>query len=140
MPGVWVGADAATLGLGGEVGVEGILRLLSGQNPASGHALRQPLASRSVAGFDLTFGAPKSVSVVFAIADETVVENIRAAHEAAVHEALGYLEREACRARRGHGGATVVEGRGFVAAAFEHRYSRAGDPLLHTHIVVANAT
>jgi conjugative relaxase-like TrwC/TraI family protein len=66
------------------------------------------------------------------------VENIRAAHQAAVHEALGYLEREACRARRGHGGATVVEGRGFVAAAFEHRYSRAGDPLLHTHIVVAN--
>ena len=62
------------------------------------------------------------------------------AHEAAVAEALGYLEREACRARRGRGGAVPVDGHGFVAAAFRHRSSRAGDPLLHTHVVVANAT
>jgi conjugative relaxase-like TrwC/TraI family protein len=99
--GVWVGAGAAALGLGGEVGEEGIVRLLSGQDPASGAALRQPLALGSVAGFDLTFRAPKSVSVLFAIGDETVVEEIRAGHQAAVGEALGYLEREACRTRRG---------------------------------------
>lgn len=139
-PGAWAGAGAAALRLDGEVGEAGILRLLSGQNPASGHALRQPLGLGSVAGFDLTFRAPKSVSVVFAIAHESVVEEMRAAHQAAVGEALGYLEREACKARRGHGGSTVVAGRGFVAAAFEHRSSRAGDPLLHTHVVVANAT
>lgn len=78
--------------------------------------------------------------MLFAIAVDPVVEKIRAAHQAAVGEALGYLEREACHARRGSGGATVVQGRGFVAAAFEHRSSRAGDPLLHTHVVVANAT
>ncbi len=69
-----------------------------------------------------------------------MVREITRAHEAAVAEAIGYLEREACRARRGHGGAIVVDGRGFVAAAFRHRSSRAGDPLLHTHVVVANAT
>ena len=55
-------------------------------------------------------------------------------------EALGWLEREACSARRGAGGAVSVAGRGFVAAGFEHRSSRAGDPLLHTHVVVANMT
>jgi conjugative relaxase-like TrwC/TraI family protein len=139
-PGVWAGAGAAGLGLGGEVGEAGILRLLSGQNPASGVALRQPLGLSSVAGFDLTFRAPKSVSVVFGIPDDGVVETIRAAHQAAVREALRYLEHEACQARRSHGGSTVVEGRDFVAAAFEHRSSRAGDPLLHTHVVVANMT
>ena len=65
---------------------------------------------------------------------------IVAAHEAAVAEAMTYMEREACRARRGQGGAIVVNGQGFSAAAFRHRASRAGDPLLHTHVVVANAT
>ncbi|MGH2897641.1 MAG: MobF family relaxase, partial [Solirubrobacteraceae bacterium] len=140
MPGGWAGAGTAALGLGGDIGEEGIRRLLSGQNPASGDVLRQPLGPGAVAGFDLTFRAPKSVSVLFAIADETVVDKVRAAHQSAISEALGYLEREACRARRGHGGAMVVDGRGFVAAAFEHRASRAGDPLLHTHVVVANAT
>ena len=139
-PGVWAGAGAAELELAGEVGEEGILRLLNAQNPASGDELRRALASGAVAGFDLTFRAPKSVSVLFGIADEAIVGKIRAAHQAAVGEALGYLEREACRARRGHGGETVVEGRGFVAAAFEHRSSRAGDPLLHTHVVIANVT
>ena len=139
-PGVWVGAGAAALGLRGEVGEDGILRLLSARHPACGEQLRRPLASGAVAGFDLTFRAPKSVSVLFGIADENVVREIRAAHRAAVGEALSYLEREACRARRGHGGAAVVAGGGFVAAAFEHRSSRAGDPLLHTHVVIANVT
>jgi hypothetical protein len=62
------------------------------------------------------------------------------AHEAAVVEAMAYLEREACGVRRGHGGAIAMRGRGFVAAAFGHRTSRAGDPLLHTHVVVGNVT
>ena len=53
---------------------------------------------------------------------------------------MGYLEREACWTRRGRAGAIRLPGRGFVAAAFRHRSSRAGDPLLHTHVVVANAT
>jgi conjugative relaxase-like TrwC/TraI family protein len=139
-PGAWVGAGVAQLGLAGVVGEQGILRLLNAQDPASGALLRQPLALGAVAGFDLTFRAPKSVSVLFGIADDEIVGEIRVAHQAAVGEALGYLEREACRARRGHGGATMVAGRGFVAAAFEHCSSRAGDPLLHTHVVVANAT
>jgi conjugative relaxase-like TrwC/TraI family protein len=139
-PGDWLGSGAALLGLSGEVDAEGIVRLLDGRDPATGDRLRESSASDAVAGFDLTFRAPKSVGILFGIAEPEVVRDVVAAHEAAVGQAMGYLEREACRARRGRGGAIVVAGRGLVAAAFRHRSSRAGDPLLHTHVVVANVT
>jgi Ti-type conjugative transfer relaxase TraA len=80
------------------------------------------------------------VSILFGVGGEDLVREVRAAHEVAVADALGYLERNACGARRGAGGCVAVQGKGFVAAAFEHRSSRAGDPLLHTHLVVANMT
>jgi conjugative relaxase-like TrwC/TraI family protein len=139
-PGEWLGSGAASLGLDGAVSEQGVVRLLGAENPATGDLLRRPLESGAVAGFDLTFRAPKSVGVLFAICEPDVVRQIVRGHEAAVAEAMGYLEREACRARRGHGGHRLVDGRGFVAAAFRHRSSRAGDPLLHTHVGVANAT
>src|SRR3954470_13797803 len=139
-PGSWVGGGAASLALRGEVTEGGIGLLLDGRDPGSGGQLRRPLASGAVAGFDLTFRAPKSVSILFGIGDRELAGTLRREHDAAAGEALSYLEREACRARRGRGGATVVDGRGFVGAAFGHRSSRAGDPLLHTHVVVANGT
>lgn len=139
-PGAWSGSGATTLGLAGEVDEGGLTRLLRAEDPATGEPLRRPLASGAVAGFDLTFRPPKSVSVLWAIGEAGVARQVRLGHEAAVDASLGYLEREACRARRGAGGTTQVPGEGFVAAAFRHRASRAGDPLLHTHLVVANAT
>jgi conjugative relaxase-like TrwC/TraI family protein len=139
-PGVWLGTGAEALGLSGQVSEHGIVRLLSSCDPATGAALRRPLARGAMAGFDLTFRAPKSVSILFGIGEPDVVREIVRAHEEAVAQAIGYLEREACQGRRGHGGAASVPGRGFVAAAFRHRTSRAGDPLLHTHVVVANTT
>jgi len=139
-PGGWVGAGAATLGLDGEVDEGGLSRLLSAEDPVTGATLRRPLASGAVAGFDLTFRAPKSVGLLFGVAEASVAREAVRSHEAAVSGALGYLEREACRARRGAGGREQVTGEGFAAAAFRHRSSRAGDPLLHTHVVVANAT
>jgi hypothetical protein len=57
-----------------------------------------------------------------------------------VAAALDYMERQACWTRRGHGGREFVRGNGFLAAAYRHRSSRAGDPQLHTHVLVANAT
>ena len=139
-PGAWIGSGATALGLEGSVSELGIVRLLGAEDPATGEQLRRPLTSGAVAGFDLTFRAPKSVGVLFGICEPDVVREIVDSHEAAVRDALGYLEHEACMARRGHGGAVLVRGGGFVAAAFRHRSSRAGDPLLHTHIVIANAT
>jgi len=131
--GRWVGAGAPLLEWGGDVDGDDFTSLLSGAG------LRRPRAN-GVAGFDLTFRAPKSVSVLWAITSADVARELRAGHDAAVAEALGYLEREACRGRRGTDGVVQVRGDGFVGAAFAHRSSRAGDPLLHTHVVVGNLT
>lgn len=60
------------------------------------------------------------------------------AHEAAVEATLRYLEQEVVRCRRGRNGTETVEVTGVVAAAFRHRTSRANDPLLHTHLLIAN--
>src|SRR6187200_2290712 len=63
--GVWMGTGSARLGLSGEVGEEGLVRLLEGRDPVSGLLLRPTRSSTAVAGFDLTFRAPKSVSILF---------------------------------------------------------------------------
>jgi hypothetical protein len=75
---------------------------------------------------------------MFAFGSVETRRQVREAHEAAVDAALAVLEDEACRVRRGRGGAHVLPGDGFVAAAFRHRTSRSGDPHLHTHVVIAN--
>ncbi len=97
---------------------------------------------RRLPGLDLTFSAPKSVSIVYALGSPEVAESVRAGHEAAVAEAMRYLESVAGHALRGHQGdgreARHVETEGFIAAAFEHRSNRCGDMQLHTHVVVAN--
>jgi conjugative relaxase-like TrwC/TraI family protein len=81
------------------------------------------------------------VSLLHALTDDELVRReISEAHEAFWQAALRYLEREACVVRRGKGGRIRELGRGFVAAAFRHRTSRAQDPHLHTHVVVANMT
>ena len=100
--------------------------------------LRDRAQPPQVAAYDLTFSAPKSVSVLFATADEETARQLVEAHEAAVAGALEYVEDEAVKVRRGHGGREVQPGGGLVAAAYRHRMSRALDPQLHTHVVAAN--
>jgi conjugative relaxase-like TrwC/TraI family protein len=116
------------------------MSLMRGLNPADGSVVRPMGARSTVSGFDLTFSAPKSVSVLFAIDDEHVAGELLAAHERSVDVALAYLEREACWTRGGHDGIERLRGEGIIAASYRHRMSRAGDPQLHTHVVVANMT
>lgn len=138
-PGVWVGAGAGRLGLADEVDAEALGRVLEHVDPATGTwRLTAAKSAPVVAGFDATFCAPKSVSLLFALGDPEVSNEVRNATDAAVTASLRVLEGAACRVRRGKAGATVLPGDGFVAAAFRHRTSRAGDPHLHTHIVIAN--
>jgi conjugative relaxase-like TrwC/TraI family protein len=141
-PGVWLGAGVERLGLAAGVRVEreGFMALMRGCHPTDGNVLRTMTKASTVAAVDLTFSAPKSVSVLFAVAGGEVSGALVEAHERAVASAIGYLEREGCRTRRGRGAAERVAGEGFVAAAYRHRLSRAGDPQLHTHVVVANLT
>src|SRR5215212_8407667 len=93
---------------------------------------------QTVAGFDLTFSPVKSVSTLRAVAQPAVAAVIERAHQAAVNDALSFIEQQALFTRTGPQGIRQVDVRGLVAAAFTHRDSRAGDPDLHTHVAVVN--
>jgi Ti-type conjugative transfer relaxase TraA len=138
--GEWFGLGAGLLSLQGKVDGDDLKTLLEGRAPRAETKLRRAPGPDAVTGFDLTFSAPKSVSVLYAVGDDEVSRAVREGHDAAVRAALGHLETEACRARRGPSGVDRVAGDGFVAGLFRHRTSRAGDPQLHTHAVVANST
>ncbi|MFE9322647.1 MobF family relaxase [Nocardia sp. NPDC052278] len=92
----------------------------------------------AVAGFDITFSPVKSVSALWALAPRTVAEKVELAHQRAIHDALGWLEQHAIFTRLGRNGVRQVDVDGLVAACFTHRDSRAGDPDLHTHVLIAN--
>ncbi|MFK4087512.1 MobF family relaxase [Kribbella sp. NPDC020789] len=93
---------------------------------------------QAVAGFDLTFSPVKSVSALWATSDVGVQEQIVAAHHEAIHDVFELIEKHAAFTRSGHDGITQLDTRGLIAAAFDHWDTRAGDPQLHTHVVVAN--
>lgn len=92
----------------------------------------------AVAGFDLTFSPVKSVSALWAVAEPGLAAAIERAHQAAVTDALRFIERRALFTRTGTNGVRQVNVRGLIGTAFTHRDSRAGDPDLHTHVAVAN--
>ena len=126
-----------------EVAVE-FFRAQYGRDPEDSREIAATIAKHSrprttaVAGYDLTFSPVKSVSTLWAIADPTVAARIERAHQAAVKDALTYLESHALYTRTGTNGVRQVDVNGMVATAFTHRDSRAGDPDLHTHVAVAN--
>jgi conjugative relaxase-like TrwC/TraI family protein len=94
--------------------------------------------TQTVAGYDLTFSPVKSISTLWAVADPADAAVIERAHQAAVQDALMFIEKHALFTRTGPQGIRQVNVRGLVATAFAHRDSRAGDPDLHTHVAVAN--
>ena len=100
------------------------------------------LSRKARPGYDLTLRPPKSVSVLWALSDEPTRRAIRQAHAEAVDAAVSYIEGHALYARKRNrqGGRDRIGTDGVIAAAFDHRTSRAGDPLLHTHVVTANLT
>jgi len=97
---------------------------------------------RTIAAYDYTFSVPKSVSVLWGVADAGVQELIAAAHHAAVTQVVGFMERQIVATRIGastRGGPAAQAGvTGVLATAFDHYDSRAGDPQLHTHVVISN--
>jgi len=103
------------------------------QERAHGGKFRGP-----VAGFDLTFAPSKSVSTAWALAEKETKALIYDCHRRAIDVVLTYAEREVFHSRSGKGGVVQEDVEGVVATAFTHWDSRAGDPQLHDHIVVAN--
>ncbi|NKY43552.1 MobF family relaxase [Nocardia cerradoensis] len=94
--------------------------------------------SAAVAGFDITFSPVKSVSALWAIAPIEVSERVASAHDAAVDDALGWLQSHGIFTRAGRNGVRQLDVDGIIAARFVHRESRCGDPDLHTHVLIAN--
>ncbi len=140
--GRWTGEGASAFGVTGQVSPEQLRSVLAGVDPATGEQRTRPGTAKRprVPGFDLTFSAPKSVSVLYAVGSGEIDAEVVAAHEAAVDAALLYLERHATFTRRRHDGEMeFLPAEGLTAAAFRHRTSRAGDPQLHTHCLVINA-
>ncbi len=135
--GQWQGSGAEAMGLSGEVSKDDFEKILNGISPETGEQLRETAKNgEDRAAIDLTFSAPKSVSIM-ALADG----NIKKAHDQAVANILDYIERNNVQTREQVNGerSTILTG-SLVAAKFDHLTSRATDPQLHTHAVVANLT
>lgn len=114
-----------------------------GQPPASEKELNTWLAEQkkqlktAVAGYEMVFAPPKSVSVAWALADEPTRDLIGGLHRQAVVDALTYFETNAAFTRHGNGGIAQVDVDGISAVLFEHWDSRTGDPHLHTHVPIS---
>ena len=135
--GRWIGSGAEQLSLRGEVLSQQFEALRVNEHPSTGKRLTPLTKSDRVAFFDFQCSAQKSVSIMAVLAGD---ERLREAHARCSVMALRELEKFACRQRN-----TKLARRNEItgnicAAAFTHDASRALDPQLHTHFVVANAT
>ena len=107
--------------------------------------LRQFIAENSkkhqtaIAGFDLVFTPSKSVSIAWGLGDKQLRKDIEAAHEHAIQDVVRHLENTVIMTRRGHNGIRQIDTKnGIIGTKFRHYDSRAGDPNLHDHVVIAN--
>ncbi len=149
-PGRWLASPdtLARLGIEGEVVAgEDFIALMEGRHPRTGKWLRREGAGGGRGGgIDVTFSAPKSVSVEWALADTERRRVLEAAHTAAVREAVGYITETVPTVRRRYGADVVEEPAvDLVAAEYRHTTARSvvvgemPDPQLHSHVVITNA-
>lgn len=136
--GQWLGGGALALGLAGDVSAKDFANLCAGWSPA-GAALSQNAGDENRrAGWDLTYSAPKSVSIVWGLGDEQMRAAMQRLQDRAVARSVGYLQESAIITRRGQGSVHKERGE-LVAAAFSHGTSREQDMQLHTHVFLMNA-
>lgn len=133
--GQWSGGLADDLLLFGEVKQGQLGAMFEGKHPLTAEELSGNAGPQHKAGWDLTFSAPKSVSVLWAVADIEERGLLASAHDEAVVAALNYLQKKAFSSRDRHGGTRVDR---ILAATFQHGSSRELDPQLHSHVLVSN--
>jgi conjugative relaxase-like TrwC/TraI family protein len=142
----WLGASAEALGLSPGLAVDGsralqqLRALFRGVGPGTGEQLadraRHPVAN---VAFDVVLSVPKSVSILHALGSPEGSARVERAHGAAVAATVGYLGEAVAASRRQRGDERWEVGvEGLAALCFLHRTSRAADPHLHTHVLVAN--
>jgi conjugative relaxase-like TrwC/TraI family protein len=134
-PSEWQGRGAKVLRLQGEVKPEDFRNLLDGVLP-NGETIQISGSGRR-GGTDLTFSAPKSISMQALIAGDL---RLIGAHDRAVSRSLKYAETLVSYRQTTDGQTDKVLSKNMIAATFRHELSRACDPQLHTHCVVLNMT
>lgn len=137
-PSEWFGEGAEALGLSGQADRVQFAELLEGRVAGQQLGTTRDGKVEHRPGWDITFSAPKSVSIMAEVAGD---KRLIAAHAAAVKAALGHVEQHMAATRVREGGEVRREETGNLAiATFRHATSRAQDPQLHTHAVILNAT
>ncbi|MGH8898233.1 MAG: MobF family relaxase [Egibacteraceae bacterium] len=136
-PGYTVGRAWDTLGISGEVTAEQFERVFVGGHPVTGTPLGRAHRKNGVLAYDFVFRPTKSVALLYGLGTVEESQVTMAAHHAGLQDAVTYLER-LTKIRRGHNGVETVPASGLLCVAFDHRASRPGDPLPHTHLIVMN--
>ncbi|HEX7100972.1 MAG TPA: MobF family relaxase, partial [Acidimicrobiia bacterium] len=137
-PGRWWGRGAADLALEGDIDAKCFLAVTAGRDPDTGKDLGRQFGESSVRGFDATFSAPKSVSLLWALGDQQTQDAVSEAHDRAVDAVLGWVEDHAHTRLRRNGHVVCVDAEGIIVGVFRQHTSRRLDPQLHTHAVIAN--
>ena len=143
--GRWAGRQAPPFGLPGEVDAEHLRVLLDGGHPLTGISLGAAFNTRkklngkkvsSVIGFDATFSAPKTLSIMWALSGD---DGFAECHDIAVQAAVEEIEQRAATTRvRSNGSRMFLDTNGITAAVFRQSTSRADDPQLHSHVVISS--
>lgn len=134
--GIWFGEGAKLLGKSDGCSIEQFKAALEGKISSDIDLKGNKPVHRP--GYDLTFSAPKSVSILAVITKD---ERIFDAHRLAVNETLKYIEEHYGATRlKSNGQLNIKTTKNLLAVKFEHTDSRALDPNLHTHTVIMNAT
>jgi conjugative relaxase-like TrwC/TraI family protein len=136
-PGRWYGAGTTALGQQGIASTEAFKRIFEGRHPDTGELLGRAHGKGAVPSWDLVLRPVKDVGVLYALGDHHVNRTVMSAHHEGIAQAIAYLDAHV-GTRRGHGGHQKVNGQGLVVVGFDHRTSREGDPLPHTHLIIAN--
>ncbi len=136
--GRWHGSGASELGLQGNVEASHLRNLMLGRSPSGRSKLVKVYGDRQhQPGWDLTFSAPKSVSVLWAVAGKDFRQAIQEAHDGAVRDALNYMEYQASWTRTGKGGVNIEPCKPLIAV-FPHGSSREQEPQIHSHALWQN--
>lgn len=134
----WLGEGAQALGLEGIVEAHQLDELIAGRLP-NGESLEHMSGGKNVhrSGYDLTFSAPKSVSVLIALYGES---RLLEAHNRAVETVSKEIEAMVGTRIMTDGISQHVQTGKMVAATFNHDTSRNLDPQIHTHLLLLNMT
>lgn len=139
--GYWRGELGVNLGYTGPIKEQDFQALILGKdnaNPSRFEIQAGGKEHKHSAGVDMTFSAPKSVSIASLVLDDA---RILEAHTAAVNKTLDYIEQQYTNVRVREGDTLRTEHTGnMLAGIFQHVSSRELDPQLHTHCLVMNIT